>query len=244
MKTSKIELPKFTLLEKTNTGGHCDRCGRAIKNVYSIRNNETKECGHYGAGCAKKVMGMSITEVYEANKAYDEAIKRFEKETLEEENGRTFVQEFKEAEPEMLEYIVNNLDNNFIADMKKQIEEKGSLTDAQYAAVWSMMKPFVELEKGSKIETLIYPIKMKIEESMYGWQYTVIGLNENNEKIRVYFSSLNKQKEDVLENAKILEIDNYGNRYGKTRIELDNPIKVKGTFDGYKLKRAKISMEA
>jgi len=239
-----IQLPKFTLLEKlyaSDAMACCSRCGREIKNSYLIRNNETGEVNNYGSGCAKKVMGISITEVVEQNKAYEEAVARAAREEEMEAMGRTFIEAFQEAEPEMLQFIAEGAEeNSFLADMKKMIEEKGSLTDPQYQAVWRMMLPFADLEKGEKVDMVVYPLQLKIEEGMYGWSYTIVAATEDKKKVRIFFSSLNEQKEADLQWANVLEVDRYGNRYGRTTIAMDNPIRVKGTFDGYKIKRAKI----
>jgi len=136
---------------------------------------------------------------------------------------------------------MNNTDNSFVSSLKKQIEQKGSLTESQYSALWIMMKPFSKIDKNTKINETLYPVSMKIKEGYYGYEYMVICLNTKGEKLRVYFSSLNNQKEEVLEKAKVLEVMNKDYLF-HNYIKLDNPIKVQGTFDGYKVKRAKISI--
>ncbi len=140
----------------------------------------------------------------------------------------------------MLKFIEDNQDNSFLVSIKDRIKETGSLTTNQYNAVWIMMHPFMTGEE-RKIDAFVYPVKFKIEEGYYGWQYTVVAITETGEKVNIFFSSVNDQKELVLKGAKVLEIDGYGNRNGRSYIKLDNPIHVKGTFDGYKIKRAKIS---
>ncbi len=238
--TQKIKLPKYTLLEKSNTGGHCDRCDRSLKNVYVIRNNESKEVGHYGSGCAKKVMGISITDMVQENINYENQNKRIESEENFEKSSRANIQSFTEAEPEMIDFIENNTENNIIKDMKKRIEESGSLTEGQYNAVKIMMIPFDEIDKDTKVDMIVRPIKLTIDQNHYGWEYNIIAVTDNNTKVKIYFSSLNAEKESILEDSKIIDIDSYGHRYGRVNLNNDVKIHLVGTFDGYKIKRAKI----
>jgi hypothetical protein len=236
-----IQLPEFTLLEKNNIGGQCDRCDHELKYVYVIRDNKTGKVGHYGSGCAQKVMGMPISEVVRQNEAYEEEVKRIEREKEFEAMGRTYVQAFEEANPEMLAFIAEGAEENaFLSDMKKTIEEKGSLTENQFHAVWRMMLPFAQFEKGEKVDLVVYPSKFSWSEGMYGWSYTAVCITENKEKVRVFFSSLNDQKERVLADAGVIRFDR-GDLESISRIDMENPIRVTGTFDGYKIKRAKIT---
>ena len=238
-----IKIPQYSLLEKNNLGSQCDSCGRELKNVYVIRDNVSKETFHFGSGCAHNHMGKSVTEVYNENKEYDKAVKQAEREEEMEAMGRTFVQEFEEANPEMLAFIdEGSTGNNFLADMKAKIEESGTLTKGQYDAVFRMMLPFADLEKDAKIKDMIvYPSAVKIEEGQWGWSYTITAITEDDKKVRIFFSSLNEQKEGVLASASILRINNRGEYETSSIITKDNPILVSGSFDGYKLKRAKIT---
>jgi len=236
-----IELPQFTLLEKNNIGSQCDRCGRELLNVYIIRDNVSKETFHFGSGCAAHHMGKTVTEVYKENEAYKNAVAKAEHEAEMESMGRTFVQEFEEANPEMLKFIdEGSTNNNFLSDMKAKIQESGSLTKGQFDAVFRMMLPFADIEKDTKIKDMVvYPSAIKIEEGQWGWSYTVTCITEDDKKVRIFFSSMNEQKEKVL--SSVLRINNHGEYETYSVITKDNPIKVSGTFDGYKIKRAKIA---
>jgi hypothetical protein len=245
---NSIKLPKFTLVEKlssTDAISNCDRCGREIKHSYLIRNNETGETNSYGSGCAHKVMGISITEMVEENIAYEREVEKQAREAEMEAMGKTYIQAFEEADPEMLKFIAEGAEeNDFLADMKKRIEESGSLTDGQYQAVWRMMLPFADLEKGTKVDMKVYPLKVDVTEGMYGRQYMVTAVTENMEKVRIFFSRMDDEKDRILINAKVWGFDKNWNTFGRPYNGLDNPIYVKGTFDGYKIKRAKISKGA
>jgi len=236
--TIQLTLPKFTLLEKlyaSDAISCCDRCDREIKNSYIIRNNEDNSVHSYGSGCAKHVMGISITEVVEQNKAYDEDQKRIGREAEQEAMGRTYIQSFNEANPKMLQFIAEGAtDNNFLSDMKKRIEETGSLTDGQFHAVYRMMLPFAQLDDKVK-DMKVYPSKVQAQEGQWGWSYTVTCITENDEKVRIFFSSLNLANGDLLEKCGVLDGDLF-----PSRIDKENPILVSGSFDGYKIKRAKI----
>jgi len=239
-----INLPKFTLLEKNNLGSCCDGCGRTLKNVYVVRNNETKKTGHFGSGCFKKFTdGKSITEVVEEQKLYEKAVKQTERDEIQEANGRSFIESFQEAEPEMLEFILNNLDNNFVKNMKERIETSGSLTKSQYESLFRMMRPFAVFNKDEKVTLKVFPSKVEIRRNNFGYndfEYLVIAFTENDELVKIYFSSLNEQKEKVLIDSNVLDFDN-GSYIGLSYIEKNNPILVSGVFDGYKIKRAKIT---
>jgi len=102
------------------------------------------------------------------------------------------------------------------------------------------MLDWTDLENGQKVDIDIKPIQMKIENGMYGWTYTLIGMTKDKKKVRVHFSSLNEQKQRVLVDSGILEFDTH--LVGRTCIDLNSTINVKGTFDGYKIKRAKIEL--
>ena len=123
-----MTLPKYSLIEKNNLGSSCDGCGRAIKNVYKLKNNETGEVGEFGSGCAKNFMdGKSITELGVEATAY----KNWLAEEDIRQQGGIRVQEFKELNPEMLAYIDANTGFLFLADMKLAIEKYGVLTQTQ-----------------------------------------------------------------------------------------------------------------
>ena len=237
-----MQLPKFSLLQKDNLDiCSCDRCGRSIKNSYTIKNNETDEVGVYGAGCDQVMMGgKTITEIVQEVIAYE----KYEKELDVERMGKIRVQTFSEVNPEMMKFISEGAeDNSFLRDMEKRIQETGSLTENQFFAVDLMMKDFADL--GTKVKDLIVePVTMRINLGfMGGWDYTVIALTENDEKVRIYFSSLSLENEELLKDLGVLSIDRDGD-WVTYNVPEDRRKKIllSGAFDGYKVKRAKIKL--
>ena len=237
---SKIKLPEFSLIEKNSLGGTCDGCGRSIKHVYKLKNNKTGEIGEFGSGCAKNFMhGKTITEVVEDEIRYQNALKE-EDLTL---NSAHRVQEFAEINPEMMRFIEDNLDNDFLNSMKTAIETYGTLTQTQYDAVYGMMLPPAELP--DKVKNLTVNIfRVKIGVSHYGYQptnnYTLFGETEDHKLVRIYFSSISEKNEELLIDREILKLGSDWNYYWLPTTKFKRFITINGSFDGYKIKRVKI----
>lgn len=238
---SAIKMPPYSLLKKENLGdklGMCECCGRAIKYVYTIRDNNSKTVVDYGNGCAKKVMGQTIHSMVQENIAYEKALNEEERIKKIESMGKTYIEAFSEAEPEMLTFISENEDNSFLSSMKTRIEECGTLTKNQYESIWRMMLPDAVFDKKVK-DLYVYVLKMSSRETGFGWSYTLTVMTKDGEKGRIFFSSLNDKNEKLLEDLGVLKINRDGYDFIST-IEKRFPIKVSGSFDGYKIKRASI----
>ena len=231
-----MQLPKYSLIEKNNLGSSCDGCGRAIKHVYKLKNNKTGEVGEFGSGCAKNFMhGKSITELGEETTAYNNWMAE---EDIRQQGGIR-VQEFQELNPEMLAYIDANADFSFLANMKEAIEKYGVLTQNQYDVVYGMMLEPAQLD--DKIKDLELSIfRVKVAHNDFGTNYTLLGETADNKLVRVYFSSMSIKNEDILINKEILRLDSDGYVF-RASTEFPRKLNVSGSFDGYKLKRAKIS---
>ena len=231
-----INLPKYTLLEKNNLGAICDGCGRDIKHVYKLRNNETGEIGEFGSGCAKNFMhGKTITEVVEEAISYKRALAEEDRVN----NGAIRVQEFKEINSEMMDYINDNIDFSFLASMKEHIEKNGSLTEAQFDVVYGMMLEVAELEpKVKDLELEVF--RVKVAHNDFGTNYTLLGETEDHKLVRVYFSSISLKNEEILINKEILRVV-HSDYVFRASTEFKRKITVQGSFDGYKLKRVKLS---
>ena len=134
-----------------------------------------------------------------------------------------------------MEYIENNQDNTFIYDMKRTVEEKGTLTNGMYSTIYAMMLPVAELpEKVKDLEFKV--IKFSKKESFYGISYTLLG-EVNGELIRIFFSSMNKKHNDLFLDNRIYDMEGF---ISSNLIDRDLHFKVSGSFDGYKIKRAKV----
>lgn len=234
------KLPKYSLLEKNNLGSQCARCGRELLNVYVIKDNETGEVEHYGSGCAEKAMGRTIQQVYLDGVAYKNAMAEYDL----EQNSKTRVQEFEEVNADMWAFICDNLDDGFFSDMKKAIEKYGSLTPGQYEAVYVSMIPLADLpEKVQNLELQVIGVKVSYSDFGYYPQanYTLFCETAENTLVRVYFSSLSDKNYEFLANKGIVRISRDGEYEWLATSKNKKPISVGGQYDGYKIKRVKLS---
>lgn len=231
MKT--IQMPKYMILEvRRNDFQYCDKCSHPIKNVYVVKDTESNDILNLGSGCVKSHTGKSAKELYAEEKAF-----KVYQESLDlEQNARTRVQAFKELNPEMLAYLEANADNSFCKAMIEQIEKFGTLTPTQYAVVYSMMLPVAQLPEKIK-DIKIKPIRFKKVEGYYGMQYTLYGEYEGS-LVRVYFTSINENNNTAMMMHGVYDRD--GAVY-TNMLENASEITVSGSFDGYKIKRAKLS---
>jgi len=235
----KIKTPKYLILSKiTNSPTEimCEHCSRSLLHPNHIKNTETSETFYLGDTCTKNYLGVEIKDIVNETKEYNENIAHQENYEKEESIRRTFVQSFREVNIEMMQYIENNQDNNFMVDMKKRIEETGTLTKNMYTAIYcSMLK---ESKLDEKIKDLEFnAIKISKKENQWGMTYTLFGETNEGELIRVFFSSLNEKNFNLFVDKKIMDRDGF-----ISEDILDNKISflVSGNFDGYKIKRAKI----
>lgn len=234
------KLPKYSLLEKNDHGSTCHRCGRELKNVYVIKDNETGSVDHYGSGCAERAMGRTLQEVYLDGVAHKNAMAEYDL----AQNSSVRVQEFEEVNAEMWAFIVDNSDSDFFADMIKAIEKYGSLTQGQFEAVYRSMLPVAELpEKIKDLELNVIHVKVAYSDFGYYPQanYTLMCETAEGELARVYFSSLSDKNYDYIDSKGIVRIDNDGEYVFMASSKNKKTITVSGSYDGYKIKRAKLS---
>ena len=245
MKTTQIsqtpiKQPKYIVLEKINNlqiKVPCDHCGRDIMHVNYIKDTETGEELHLGTACTKNYTGKTLQEINIENHEFNEAATTKAKYEDGVQERKTFVQSFKEADSKMMDYIEKNLDNTFIYDMKKRIEETGTLTKNMYAVVYSMMLPVADLP--DKFKDLEFTaIRFKRYDGDFGSTYILFGETDNHELVRVFFSSLNEKHNDLLLAKKIY--DSEGFTFDNI-LDRKEKFSVSGSFDGYKIKRAKLN---
>jgi hypothetical protein len=237
--SNEIVVPEFILvgkaynLEETRT---CECCGRDIHNVNIIKNTHTNEVKEMGTGCTLKTLGKSVREIEKDTENYEKELKKLKNAEAERERKIRFVETFKEANPEMLQYIENNVEIPFINSMKERLEEYGTLTNSMFYAVYCMMLPDAKLD--SKVQNLLVkPIRFTKKEGNYGSFYTLFAETENKELIKIHFSSINKKnKELFIEKGIIDDKDDICDDIYRKNIKLV----VSGNYDGYKIKRAKI----
>jgi len=97
------------------------------------------------------------------------------------------------------------------------------------------MLPVAQLD--TKIKDLeVQVIRFSKKEGQYGWSYTLFCETQDGELVRVFFSSIDKY-EELLQDKKIIDRD--GMIY-ENILDRKPTLKVSGSFDGYKVKRAKI----
>jgi hypothetical protein len=241
MKNESIEIaiPEYILVEKAynlEDARTCDCCGRAIHNVNVIKNTETKEVQELGTGCALNTLGKSVKDIGAETEEYEKAIKQKNFEDIEKARKKTVVQRFNEANPEMLEYIENNLHISFISSMKDRIEEYGTLTNSMFYAVYTMMLDVAQLP--NKVQDLrVKAIRFTKKESQFGTVFTLFAETDTKELVRIYFSSMNDKNDNLFIEKGIYDKQGF---ISDNIYERDIYFTVKGSFDGYKLKRVKI----
>jgi hypothetical protein len=226
-----MNLPKHLILSiKRNVGGCCNHCGRSLKHVVQIKETESGDISNLGAGCVKTVTGKTLKDIFKEEKVYKEATR-----ILDINNkGKIRIQEYKELNEDMMNFIESNLDNPFLKSMYKTIEEFGTLSPNMYNTVYSMMLP-LETEKNPK-DVVAKVIKVSKKQTDFGTNWTLF-VEQNRKLSRLFFSSLNAKNHDLFVELGLLEPD------GSILIDpLSKDIKVmfSGTFDGYKVKRIKI----
>jgi hypothetical protein len=227
-----MNLPDYSILSvRRNVGGCCDHCGRNLKHVVQLKENATNKVLELGTGCVLTVTGKNLKKIYAEEKIYNSE--------LREENiasqGKVRIQEFMEVNPEMMSYIEKNIDNSFIKNMYNMIQEQGTLTPNMYNTVYSMMLPLAqELNPKDVIAKVIKIVKKNTD---FGTTWTL--LVENDGKLtRLFFSTLNAKNNDLFLELDLIDSD------GDALIDplsRDIMVKFSGTFDGYKVKRVKIT---
>jgi len=230
-----MNLPKFIIVKKeTTTEAVCDACNRAIKHTFVVKNTQNGTHSTLGSGCVEKVTEQTVKQLYSKQSEYDRFIK--EQNIISENQSK--VQEFKEANPDMMKFIEDGATrgDSFLIDMKKTIETKGTLTQGQYAAVYTSMLDVKEID--SKVKDLCVTIvRVKTSFNAYGETVTLFCETEDNKLVRVYFSGWTESLNNFFLDNKLFDT----NGKVKERImDIRQNLYVSGTFDGYKIKRAKI----
>ena len=237
---NNIILPKYIVLTNiTNiqVETFCTCCGRKLLHPNYIKNTETNETFYLGSTCTKKYLGLSVKEINEENDTYNTDTAKADAFEKSKSARRTFVESFKEVNSEMMAYIVNNQSNNFIKSMKERIEETGTLTKNMYAVVYSMMLEVADLP--DKFKDLEFTaIRFTKKEGHFGISYTLYGETEDHKLIRVFFSSMNEKHNDIMIENKIYDTEGFTS---DNILERKLKFTVSGSFDGYKIKRAKLS---
>jgi hypothetical protein len=126
--------------------------------------------------------------------------------------------------------------------MKKQIEQYGTLTSGMYDTIYFMMLPIAELADGQKVDLDVKIIRVKKQISNFGYYptttFTLYCETELNEGVKIYFSSINAKTNELLLDLGVYDVN--GDVYIGL-MEHNICFNVKGTYDGYKIKRAKLS---
>ena len=214
---------------------HCDHCQRPIKHTNLIKNTLTNEIFYLGGTCTANFTGKTVKEINDENSDYETEVANQTRIASEFETRKVHVKRFVEANADMMVYIENKLSNSFIKSMKERIEKEGTLTPNMYSVIYSMMLPVAQLD--TKIKDLeVQVIRFSKKEGQYGWSYTLFCETQDGELVRVFFSSIDKY-EELLQDKKIIDRD--GMIY-ENILDRKPTLKVSGSFDGYKVKRAKI----
>jgi len=247
-----INMPEFTLIEKIKgSSGHCDECGHPIKNLFILKKRSNNSIITLGSECVKKVTGKTISQIEKENKQIEKQIVIEEKEERERLYKETQLLKFKEVEADVLKYIEANYENNdFLANMKKHIEENGSIPEKALLAIKLMMKPFFKFNTDEIVEGKFQVAKIYILKDSVSGRYNnshvmITCLKDGKQfRIKTSFSKTNNefidyilelvQPQDIYENSYIWEAKFYPS---------DLFISLKGKYDGYKISRAKIKIE-
>ena len=237
--TAQIKLPEFSivkLIKNASSECLCDACNRKIKNVYVIKNNKNNEILNLGSNCVKKYSGKTVEEIKKENIEYENNENLRNKIISEENTRKENIRSFTELNEDMYKFIAENQNNSFLRSIKRRIEETGTVTKNIYNTIYSMMLEEAELEE--KVKNLEFKvIKMSKKEGPYGFSYTLLGETKG-KLIRIFFSSINSKHKELLVNNKIMDNDEmiFDNVFERNVF-----LKVQGVYDGYKIKRAKLS---
>lgn len=230
-----MNIPEYIIVRKElYTVAECDACGKSLKHSYIVKNTITGAHSTLGSGCVQKVTGNTVKELYTIYTEYENSIRE---EKIQQEQ-KLKVQDFKEANPDMMKFIEDgaNKGDTFLLDMKQSLETYGTLTQGQYSAVYTSMLEVKELDPKVK-DLCVTIIRVKKSFSHFGENVTLFCESDDNKLVRVYFSGWT----DALNN---FFIDNRlfdeHNNVKKRLMEIKQKICVSGSFDGYKIKRAKI----
>jgi hypothetical protein len=229
-------LPKFILLEKrVNSADVCEACGRPIKHCYVVKDTESNITHNIGSGCAKKLTGETIKQLYANKKLTESIVKQIDIEN----NSKERVQTFREINPEMMAFIENS-NNSFIMDMKANIERYGTLSPKQYAVVYSMMLKPAELPCRVKdLECTLIRVKQDYNHFTGGNSVTLFCETAEKELVRVFFSSITEGLNDFMLKSGVTRYDGEMN---PDIMAMGLKLRVSGSNDSYKLKRAKVTL--
>lgn len=225
-----MNTPKFLLLEKhTDLNCDCTRCGRPIKHTYIVKETSNGTIHKLGTGCVKKITGKVVHELATESEKYKiEQEKLFE---IQQKEAR--VDTFRELNVDMMKFIEHNKDGNeFLESIFETIEYRGTLTHKQHEAVEDMMMPKASLP--DKFTNMKFkPIRLKSNVNRWGYYYTLLG-EVGGKRFRIHMTDINKKHASIFNELEI-ETD-------KDLSKLNLELYVSGSFDGYKVKRARIDL--
>jgi len=102
-----------------------------------------------------------------------------------------------------------------------------------------MMLPVAELDsKVKELDTTLIRVKTDYNNFTGGQTITLFCETNDHKLVRVYFSSWTEKINDFMLNRNLI---NSNGDLRKDIMNLKVPIKVSGSFDGYKVKRSKVS---
>ena len=239
MKTPSLKIPDYIILQNLSNVQEgsikCDHCNRLLKHPNLIKDTKTNREFYLGNTCTLNFLGKSIKDIKSETEDFEKETQKINEMKLSENKKEECIKTFKEVNEDMMKYIINNQDNSFIKSMKNRIEETGTLSKNMYSVVYSMMLPVANLDSKNK-DLSFRLIRVMKKEGEYGSNYTLFG--ETTEGlIRIFFSSLDKVK-DLLIDKKVID---YDGMFFEDVLDKNIYMKVSGTFDGYKIKRAKLN---
>jgi len=240
-----MKLPKYSLLLKEEgIITNCYNCGRVIKLAYTIKDNESGKVFNLGSECFKNYIGKTPTEIKHENDEYENWAKGQNQVNIKKK-------EFIELNKDIIDFIGANYTNNsFLTSVKRVFEEKGSLSYNMWAAVFLMMhEKFVTIINSKvNLSVKIYYSNMSAKYNYYKPSslngepaidsiLKLNGLTLDNKSISFSIT---------FPNSNISQLVDCGLLTGDLEIKDIKEgdyylMDVSGIWDGYKIKRVKIS---
>jgi hypothetical protein len=172
-----------------NMGGICELCGASIKDDYIVFDNETNSYKSFGPVCSEKATNKTIAKLkQELSDNMLELRRKHQKDAYEEEVllKRKI---FRDLNPQIFEYLINNKDDNlFVSDMYNNLIKYGTISDKQVIAIELMMCTDAVLNSGERIELPVVFKKVKWYNGEFGDTGYAKFLNDNSEVITVKVS--------------------------------------------------------
>jgi len=224
----------------------CSHCDRDLIHYVVLKDNQKNTERVLGRACVEKFCGSSIKEIKDKIKdeiQEEESIARgIRIKARENVNIKTFA----EVNEDIFTYIEENKESNsFILACYKMIQEKGTLTNTMLS--WVMVAKNSRYSNKTPIKVKDKTVNVflyKFKANGFEGSNSLFAIDENNEIIEIFFSSLNKVG-SLLQEKGILTKDStkISGYKVQDKLSFENPIQlnISGSYDGYKLKRVKIS---